>query len=121
MHKKSRTMRLICAVLLLLSVLIPQIILAQEYPNKPVILVIPMPPGGTHDLTARAVTSVAADYLGQPMLIKLMPGGGGAIGNYLPLRVGPGGRSILSRYAVSTITLKSWLPIPRCLSKPLKR
>jgi tripartite-type tricarboxylate transporter receptor subunit TctC len=95
MRKGSQTMRLVCAVVLLLSVFIPHILLAQEYPNKPVILVIPMPPGGTHDLTARAVTSVAADYLGQPMLIKLMPGGGGAIGTDFVEKAKPDGYTLL--------------------------
>ena len=57
----------------------PQLVQAQEYPTKPVTLVIPFGAGGSHDLTARTVTSVAADYLGQPMLVQLKPGGGGAI------------------------------------------
>ena len=50
---------------------------AQEFPTKPITLVNPGGPGGSHDLTARAVTSVAADYLGQPIVVKVMVGGGG--------------------------------------------
>jgi tripartite-type tricarboxylate transporter receptor subunit TctC len=67
-------------IFFLLFALGPQTVLAQEYPNKPVTLIIPFGPGGGHDLLFRAVTSVAVDYLGQPIIIKLMPGGGGAIG-----------------------------------------
>jgi tripartite-type tricarboxylate transporter receptor subunit TctC len=54
---------------------------AQEFPTKPVELIVPYAPGGSHDLTARAVASVAHEYLGQPLLVVLKPGGGGAAGS----------------------------------------
>ena len=47
--------------------------MAQEFPTKPVTLIIPVGAGGSHDLTARAVTSVASNYLGQPIIIQLKP------------------------------------------------
>jgi len=68
---------------------------AQEYPAKPVTIVIPMGAGGSHDLTMRAVASVAADYLGQPIIIQLKPGGGGAIGSELVSRAAPDGYTLL--------------------------
>jgi tripartite-type tricarboxylate transporter receptor subunit TctC len=76
-------------VLLMFSLFIPGGLLAQEYPTKPVTLIIPFGPGGGHDLLFRAVTSVAADYLGQPILIKLMPGGGERLGPTLRQRRRP--------------------------------
>lgn len=54
---------------------------AQEFPARPVTLVIPVGAGGSHDLTARALVAVIPQYLGQPMLVELRPGGGGAIGS----------------------------------------
>jgi tripartite-type tricarboxylate transporter receptor subunit TctC len=66
--------------LLLVSVFSFQIVLAQEYPTKPVTLIIPSGPASASDILMRAITSVAMDYLGQPIINKLMPGGGGAIG-----------------------------------------
>jgi tripartite-type tricarboxylate transporter receptor subunit TctC len=60
-----------------------------------VTLIIPVGPGGSHDLTARAVTSVAVDYLGQPVVIQLKPGGGGAIGSELVAKAAPDGYSLL--------------------------
>jgi tripartite-type tricarboxylate transporter receptor subunit TctC len=68
---------------------------AQEYPTKPVTLVIPFGAGGSHDLTARTVTSVAADYLGQPMLVQLKPGGGGAIASDFVAKAAPDGYTLL--------------------------
>jgi tripartite-type tricarboxylate transporter receptor subunit TctC len=69
--------------------------MAQEFPVKPVTLVIPVGAGGSHDLTARAVTSVASNYLGQPVIIQLKPGGGGAIGSELVAKAAPDGYTLL--------------------------
>ncbi len=68
---------------------------AQDYPAKPITMIIPMGAGGSHDLTARAVTSVAADYLGQPIIIQLKPGGGGAIGSDQASKAAPDGYTLL--------------------------
>jgi len=53
---------------------------AEDFPTKPVTLVIPVGVGGSHDLTARTLATVAPKYLGQPLIIEVKPGGGGAIG-----------------------------------------
>jgi len=92
-------------VLLVLSIAIPGVLLAQEYPTKPVTLIIPFGPGGGHDLLFRAVTSVAADYLGQPVLIKLMPGGGGAIGADLAAKAPPDGYTLFAGGNTPSTTL----------------
>jgi tripartite-type tricarboxylate transporter receptor subunit TctC len=68
---------------------------AQEFPTKPVELVIPFGPGGSHDLTARAVASVAHQHLGQPLLVVLRPGGGGAVGSQHVIRARPDGHTLL--------------------------
>jgi len=55
---------------------------AQEldYPNRPIELVVPYGAGGGNDLTARVMSSVAADYLGQPVVIRMRPGAGSIVG-----------------------------------------
>src|SRR3972149_5554926 len=68
---------------------------AQEFPAKPVELVLPFGPGGSHDLTARAVASVAHQYLGQALLVVLRPGGGGAVGSQQVIRAKPDGYTLL--------------------------
>ena len=51
---------------------------AQDFPNKPLRLIIPYPAGGARDLTARALGGVADEYLAQPMSVVVRAGGGGA-------------------------------------------
>jgi tripartite-type tricarboxylate transporter receptor subunit TctC len=81
--------------LLIISVFVSSTIQAKEFPVKPVNLIIPVGPGGSHDLTARAVTSVAVDYLGQPVIVQLKPGGGGAIGSEIVAKAPPDGYTLL--------------------------
>ena len=51
-----------------------------EYPEKPITLVIPFGPGGSHDLNARVITSTIPSHLGQAMIVQLSPGAGGQKG-----------------------------------------
>ena len=51
-----------------------------EYPEKPITLVIPFGPGGSHDLNARVITSTIPTYLNQAMIVRLSPGAGGQKG-----------------------------------------
>jgi tripartite-type tricarboxylate transporter receptor subunit TctC len=67
----------------------------KDFPSKPVTLIIPVGAGGSHDVTARAVTSVAATYLGQPVIVQLKPGGGGAIGSEIVAKAAPDGYTLL--------------------------
>jgi tripartite-type tricarboxylate transporter receptor subunit TctC len=83
------------SVLIALALLAPAAAWAQEYPTKPVELVIPFGPGGSHDLTARALVSVAPPYLGQPLVVVLRPGGGGAVGSQVVTRARPDGYTLL--------------------------
>ena len=53
---------------------------AEEYPDKPITLVIPLGAGGSHDLNARVITSIIPTYLNQAMIVRLSPGAGGQKG-----------------------------------------
>jgi tripartite-type tricarboxylate transporter receptor subunit TctC len=52
-----------------------------EYPDHPITLVLPLGAGGSHDLHARGITGIISDILGQPMVVKLEPGGAGMKGS----------------------------------------
>lgn len=51
-----------------------------QYPSRPITLVTPYAAGGSHDLNARVFTTYIQRYLGQPMVIKLVPGQAGQKG-----------------------------------------
>src|SRR5690606_39771279 len=69
------------AILSLLALPIAAPATAQEdFPSKPVRLIVPFPAGGATDLTARAFTSATGEYLGEPMIVVIRSGGGGAVG-----------------------------------------
>jgi tripartite-type tricarboxylate transporter receptor subunit TctC len=53
---------------------------AQEYPVKPVRLVVPFPPGGGTDIVARLITQKLPERLGANFLIDNRSGAGGSIG-----------------------------------------
>jgi tripartite-type tricarboxylate transporter receptor subunit TctC len=68
---------LLVGVLVLLGSL--QTVDAQPYPNRPIRLVVPFPPGGAADLAARTVTQALAQALGQTIVIDNRGGADGAI------------------------------------------
>jgi tripartite-type tricarboxylate transporter receptor subunit TctC len=51
----------------------------DEYPNKPIQLICPFPPGGPIDLSARVVSEKMGESLGQPVIVTNKPGGGTAV------------------------------------------
>ncbi len=53
---------------------------AQDFPNRPVKIVVPWPPGGNVDITARAIQPALAEALGQQVIVDNRAGAGGTIG-----------------------------------------
>jgi tripartite-type tricarboxylate transporter receptor subunit TctC len=53
---------------------------AQDFPNRPLHLIVPWPPSGNVDITARAVAPALGDALGQQVVVENRPGAAGRIG-----------------------------------------
>ena len=65
-----KAIRRISHAMLLLGLLFACTAFAQNYPARPVTFIVPWPPGGTTDLSMRALAVIAEKHLGQRVAIK---------------------------------------------------
>ena len=68
---------------------------AQPFPNKPIRLIAPFPPGGEIDLVARGLGQKMTESMGQPVVIENVAGAAGAIGSERVAKSAPDGYTIL--------------------------
>jgi tripartite-type tricarboxylate transporter receptor subunit TctC len=81
-----------------------RIAIAQNYPTRPVRLVVTFPPGGSNDLHARLIGQWLSERLGQPFIIENRPGGGGNIGTEAVVRAAPDGYTLIFLSTTHTTT-----------------
>jgi tripartite-type tricarboxylate transporter receptor subunit TctC len=78
---------------------------ADSYPNRPITLIIPLPPGGTNDILARAVSDKMSALLGQRIVVESRnAGGSGTVGTREFTRAKPDGYTILLAYTSTLAT-----------------
>jgi tripartite-type tricarboxylate transporter receptor subunit TctC len=85
---------------------------AQQYPTRPIRLIVPAAPGGGTDITARSFVPQLADNLSQAMVIENHGGAGGVVGTSVVAKAAPDGYTILMVYIshVTNPTLVRSLP-----------
>ncbi len=66
-----------------------------EFPEKPITLILPLGAGGSHDRNARVFTSTLPEYLGNAVIVKLMPGASGQTGTAAAVNANPDGYTLL--------------------------
>jgi len=86
--------KLAWAVGLSAAVLVAPLAQAQGYPNKPIRLICPFPPGGAVDIASRAIATELSKNLGQPVTVDNRPGAGGNIGGAEAARSAPDGYTL---------------------------
>ena len=68
------------AVVAAVGLTLPLSAVAQEFPAKPITLIVPFPAGGPTDLAMRALGEAASKHLGQPVIVENKSGGAGTVG-----------------------------------------
>lgn len=76
---------------------------ASKYPDRSIRLVIPYPPGGPTDLTARVVAAEMGKTIGQPVVVDNRAGASGMIGSEAVARAEPDGYTILGNASIHVI------------------
>src|SRR5476651_120874 len=71
---------------------------AQDYPNRPITLVVPFPPGGSTTIVARTITDKLAEILGQQIIVDNRGGAGGTIGTKSVAKSEPDGYTLALGY-----------------------
>jgi tripartite-type tricarboxylate transporter receptor subunit TctC len=97
-----RSAALACAVLLTNAGV------AQQYPSRPVKIIVSIPPGGAPDISARLIGQYLSEILGQPFVIENRPGSNGNIATDLVAKSPPDGHTLLLG-ADSAITINPHL------------
>ena len=103
---------------------------ADSYPSKPIRMVVPYPPGGPTDLTARVVAAEMGKTLGQSIVVDNRPGASGMIGAEMVARAEPDGYTFLANASLHVINqfiypdmrfdaLKDFVPITQLAAVPL--
>jgi tripartite-type tricarboxylate transporter receptor subunit TctC len=92
----SNVVRIVAPAMLVLSLSGPAF--AQDYPNRPITLVVPFPPGGSTTIVARVVADEMARMLGQSIIVDNRGGAGGTIGTRGVAAAEPDGYTIALGY-----------------------
>jgi tripartite-type tricarboxylate transporter receptor subunit TctC len=81
-------------------------VFAQQYPSKPVRIIVPFAPGGATDILARLISQNLTESLKQQVIVENRAGGGSVIGTDVAAKSAPDGYTLLM-VSTSTVTLPS--------------
>ena len=113
-------MRIVGALLTGLSLLLsPALATAQDFPSKPIKLIVPFPPGGPNDIIARVVGQRMSEMIKQPIVIENRSGQAGVLGTDAIAKAAPDGYTIGITSASSLVINPSMERVPYDVQKDL--
>jgi len=103
--------------------------LRDDWPQKPVRIIVPFAPGGGTDLVARITAQKLSEQYGQPFVVENKPGAGGSVGSNLAAKAKPDGYTFVVVSGSHTInpslyetlpydTLRDFVPVTKLVSGP---
>jgi tripartite-type tricarboxylate transporter receptor subunit TctC len=107
MHTPNRRAALALALAALSAIGAPTALAQGAFPDKPIRMVLPFPPGGPTDLVARVLAQKMSDQMGQQVVIDNKPGANGNIAAEMVAKANPDGYTVL--YNTSSIALSATL------------
>jgi tripartite-type tricarboxylate transporter receptor subunit TctC len=110
-------------------VMMPAVAQAQDYPVKPIRLIVSSAPGGGIDITSRTIQPKLSEYLGRPLVLEYRPGGNTIIGTEAVARAAPDGYTLLTAAGAFTVVphitgkmpydpVKDFAPISQVVQMP---
>ncbi len=96
---------------LLIGALLPANALAQDYPNRPITMIVPFAAGGLTDVPARVLAAMLQERIGQSVVVENKPGGSGTLGGAYAVRAAPDGYTLFANSLADTQNLY-FLPVP---------
>ncbi|MBV7486740.1 tripartite tricarboxylate transporter substrate binding protein [Bordetella sp. BOR01] len=84
----------------------------STYPDRPITLLIPYPPGGSADMLGRPLSAALQERLGQPVVLEYKPGAGGSIATAQLARAKPDGHTVLMVLAAHAINPSLYKSLP---------
>lgn len=129
MDKKVKTYRMLSALSLAAATMLAGQVVAQDYPSRPIRLIVPFAPGGASDVLARPVAQKLSEALGQQIVVDNRPGAGGNIGMGIAASAAPDGYTLLAVTSSFVLNpnlyskvpydpLKSFIPISKIAAAP---
>ncbi|MEQ1776071.1 MAG: tripartite tricarboxylate transporter substrate binding protein [Burkholderiales bacterium] len=100
------------AVTLLATLLCADIAIAQSYPNRPIRIVVPYPPGGGTDVVARTLAQKMTEVMGQQVIVDNRAGANGIIGSDAVAKAAPDGYTVLITLATHVINPALYAKLP---------
>lgn len=92
--RKSPPELTVPAMVLMLALSIHGVAVAQDFPTRPIRIIVPFGAGGSNDITTRALAKVTEKHLGRPIFIENVTGGGGVVGANAIVTAQPEGYTI---------------------------